>query len=297
VYTRILVPLDGSKLAEGVLPYSRFLAGALQLPVDLIHVNDPEMVAPSAHRTRGADYLNEVAASSLSSLTVNCYVKNGAAAEVILNTALADAGILITIATHGQSGGQRWLLGRVAQKVLQASKNPLILIRPNEETRPSGEVRLTAVIVPLDGSHLAEQIFPHVVYFATKLGLQVVLIRTYTLPTASYFMGAHVSTPDMADFREKMKKEVGDYLHAKVEELRVEGVAKVSCVVTEGKGAEEIIDLAQRTSDNMVAMSTHGRSGIGRWVLGSVTDRVVSYCGDPVLVIRPLSSQTTRAPV
>jgi nucleotide-binding universal stress UspA family protein len=101
----------------------------------------------------------------------------------------------------------------------------------------------------------------------------------------------------MADFREKMKKEVGDYLHAKVEELRVEGVAKVSCVVTEGKGAEEIIDLAQRTSDNMVAMSTHGRSGIGRWVLGSVTDRVVSYCGDPVLVIRPLSSQTTRAPV
>ncbi|HEY1232723.1 MAG TPA: universal stress protein [Candidatus Binatia bacterium] len=47
------------------------------------------------------------------------------------------------------------------------------------------------------------------------------------------------------------------------------------------------MDLAQKTSDNIVAMSTHGRSGMGRWVLGSVTDRVVSYCGDPVLVIRP----------
>jgi nucleotide-binding universal stress UspA family protein len=96
----------------------------------------------------------------------------------------------------------------------------------------------------------------------------------------------------MAGFEEKMKKEVGDYLHAKVEQLRVNGVGKVSSVIAEGKGAEEIIDLAQRTPDNMVAMSTHGRSGIGRWVLGSVTDRVVSYCGDPVLVIRPLSSQT-----
>ena len=53
--------------------------------------------------------------------------------------------------------------------------------------------------------------------------------------------------------------------------------------------AEEIIDLAQKTSGNIVAMSTHGRSGMGRWVLGSVTDRVVCYCGDPVLVVRPKS--------
>jgi nucleotide-binding universal stress UspA family protein len=88
----------------------------------------------------------------------------------------------------------------------------------------------------------------------------------------------------------KIKKEVTDYLQAKVDELHGEGIEKVSLVAVEGRGPEEIIDLARKTTDNIVAMSTHGRSGIGRWVLGSVTDRVACYCGDPVLVIPTPSS-------
>jgi nucleotide-binding universal stress UspA family protein len=121
-----------------------------------------------------------------------------------------------------------------------------------------------------------------------KLGLQVVLMRTYTLPTTSYFMAAQVSPPDMAALGEKIKREVGDYLDLKAAELRVKGLLKVSVAVGEGGGPDEIIDLAQRSPDSIVAMSTHGRSGIGRWVLGSVADRVVSYSGGPVLVIRPV---------
>jgi len=74
-----------------------------------------------------------------------------------------------------------------------------------------------------------------------------------------------------------------------MEQLQAEQIDRVSILALEGRGPEEIIDLAQKTSDNIVAMSTHGRSGMGRWVLGSVTDRVVCYCGDPVLVIRPKS--------
>jgi nucleotide-binding universal stress UspA family protein len=88
----------------------------------------------------------------------------------------------------------------------------------------------------------------------------------------------------------KIKEEITDYLQAKVEQLQAEGIEKVSFMAVEGRGPEEIIDLARKTTDNIVAMSTHGRSGIGRWVLGSVTDRVACYCGDPVLVIRTASS-------
>jgi nucleotide-binding universal stress UspA family protein len=272
MYNNILVPLDGSKLAEAVLPYAAFLAGALQLPVDLVHVNDPETHSPSIHPTRSADYLNQVAASFLSRLTVSCAVKTGAAAEVILDTASADAGTLVAMATHGQSGGRRWLLGSVAQKVVQATKNPLLLIRPQDGAPSDGDVRLGTMIVPLDGSHLAEQIFPHVVFFATKLGLQVILIRTYTLPSAGYYLAAHVAPPDAAEVRAKTEKETS--------------------VVAEGRGPEEIIELARKTTGSIVAMSTHGRSGMGRWVLGSVTDRVVSYCGEPVLIIRPATFPT-----
>lgn len=288
IYNRILVPLDGSKLAEGVLSYVRLLASALKLPVDLMHVNDPETVAPFPQPMQGRDYLKEAAASFTSSLAVNCRVENGRAADVIVDRASGDAGTLITMATHGRSGAQRWLLGGVAQKVLQASTNPLFLIRPREET-PARDVRLNTIILTLDGSHLAEKIFPHVIYLANRLRLEVVLIRTYTLPTTGYFLATGVSPPAIGELGEKIKGEATDYLRAKIEELQAEGIEKASFVAIEGKGPEEIIDLARRTANNMVAMSTHGRSGIGRWVLGSVTDRVVCYSGDPVLVIRPTS--------
>ena len=102
-------------------------------------------------------------------------------------------------------------------------------------------------------------------------------------------MSAGVSPPAIGELGVKIKEEATDYLGAKVEELQAEGIEKVSFVAVEGKGPEEIIDLARKTANNIVAMSTHGRSGIGRWIMGSVTDRVVCYSGDPVLVIRPTS--------
>jgi len=79
-------------------------------------------------------------------------------------------------------------------------------------------------------------------------------------------------------------------LGASTEELTAGGIEKITCTVVEGRGPEEIIELARKNSDSWVAMSTHGRSGMGRWVLGSVTDRVVSNCGAPVLVVRPAPS-------
>lgn len=291
IYTKVLVPLDGSKLAETVLPYASFLASAMQLPVHLIHANDPETNSPSLHPTRAAEYLNQAAASSLSGLTVKCTVETGQAPSVILDTAASDRGTLVAMATHGQTGGRRWLLGHVSRKVVQAARNPLLLIRPQEAvTVAAGKTRIESIIVPLDGSRLAEQIFPHVVYLSTKLNLQVILFRTYALPPAGYFLAAHVPPSNMDELREKTEKEMADYLKAKAAELSASGLQRVAWVVAEGAGPEKIIELAQKTSGNMVAMCTHGRSGIGRWVLGSVTDRVVSNCGDPVLVIRPAPS-------
>jgi nucleotide-binding universal stress UspA family protein len=285
MYKRILVPLDGSKLSESVLPYARFVANRLQLPIDLLHVNDAENGMGS--HAKGTDYLTQVAAG-LSNSVVDCFIEDGKAAEVIVDRASRDPGILITMATHGRSGAQRWLLGSVAQKVLQATSSPLLLIRSKKETRSSDEARIRSVIVPLDGSHLAESIFPHVLYLAKHLNLEVVLIRSYIVPTTGYFVGTGVLPPAIGELASKIKKETTEYLQARMEQLQAEGIDRVTCLALEGKGAEEIIDLAQKTSDNIVAMSTHGRSGMGRWVLGSVTDRVVCYCGDPVLVIRPL---------
>ncbi len=92
--------------------------------------------------------------------------------------------------------------------------------------------------------------------------------------------------PDIEGLLESLKEEAKDYLEKKVQQLSGDGVKNVSYVLAEGESAGKVIDFARETPDNLVAMCTHGRSGVGRWVLGSVTDRVVRHCGDPVLVIR-----------
>lgn len=292
MYSKILIPLDGSKVAEAVLPYSKCLAETLQLPVQIVHVIDPKTVVPAGQSNREMEYLKGAAAAYLGSASADCVVKSGVAAEIILDAASANPGTLIAMATHGQSGGQRWLLGQVAQKVLQAAKNPLVLIRPNEAQPSKSEGRFRTIIVPLDGSHLAEQVLPHVVYLATQLQSSVVLMRTYTLPTAGYFMAAGISHPDMTALSEKIKQDAGGYLESTAAELRAQGLSKISSHIVEGHGPEEIIELARRNADSLIALASHGRSGFGRWVLGSVAERVVSYAGTPVLVIRPVAEST-----
>lgn len=300
MYTKIVVPLDGSPLAEGILPYTRFLAKALGVPVELLHAVDPEaisiLVSPQFGRyvdvveadmkQSAVDYLKPLKGSFPDPSKVECSVSIGKAAQVIIDRAAAQTGTLIAMATHGLSGMRRWLLGSVADKVLHLTSNPLLLARPNKKVETAGVAQLKTVVVPLDGSPLAESVLPHVSALAKEMRLEVVLLRAYTLPTSSYFVGEGYVHPDLGQLIEHMREGAKDYLEGKVRQLNAEGLDRVSYLVPEGNAAEQVIEIAQQTSDNFVAMCTHGRSGVGRWVLGSVTGRVVTHSGDPVLVIR-----------
>jgi nucleotide-binding universal stress UspA family protein len=287
MYKQILVPLDGSKLAESVLPYVRCLAQALKAPVQLLHVNDPETVAGIAHPNRGEDYLRSVQSSVLKSLSVSSSVESGKAAEVIIDTAARDQSTLIAMATHGRSGIQRWLLGSVGHKVLHATANPLLLVRPQEQPS-SDSVQLKTLVVPLDGSHLAEKVLPHALALARALKSELILTRVCSIPIGVQVVPEAAYVPNLNQLGESIREEAKLYLEAKVEQLRAEGMDGVSYVLMEGDSAAEIIDLARKTRDNLLAMCTHGRTGLNRWAIGSVTERVVRHCGDPVLVVRAL---------
>src|SRR6266550_2568016 len=166
MYTRILLPLDGSKTAEKVLPYGRFLASTLKLPVELLTAIDIAEIAKriSAEKAR---YLNTLIENNIRTSeqylsgiarkfengSVKCTVEKGTAEEVIIERAAADKGTLISMATHGRSGINRWLLGSVAEKVLRGTTNPLLLVRATEEEK--AEATLKSIVVPLDGSELA----------------------------------------------------------------------------------------------------------------------------------------------
>jgi nucleotide-binding universal stress UspA family protein len=296
MYTQMLVPLDGSKIAEAVLPYARMLAENLQIPVELLTVVNVAETSKHVHAGQFTyfdtlirdqvlsveKYLNGVA-KSFQGETVSCSVEKGITAGTILNKAEADNGTLIAMATHGRSGLKRWLLGSIAEKVLRAAKNPLFLIRANEEATTDGKTVLDSVIVPLDGSELAESVLPHAVELAKALDSKLRLMRSYDVT------GMTLSYRDYSGFTAlsaKCKNEAISYLDVKVNQLKKEKLSDVASFLREGEPAEEIIEAAKGAPNSLIAMCTHGRSGVDRWMLGSVTEKVVRHSGNPVLVIR-----------
>jgi nucleotide-binding universal stress UspA family protein len=307
VYKRILVPLDGSKLAERVLPYAHAVAEATGVGVQLLRVFNPAPLAmadagigrylnqiEAGLREESLEYLNSVRPSLAGFNTpVSCEVLLGHAASCIIAEADKTAGTLIAMSTHGRSGVSRWLLGSVTDKVLHATVSPLLIVRSRDEGKEPAEVHLKTVIVPLDGSPLAEQVLPYLTPLAKALELKVVLVRVIP-PEGLHYGYRDYPVRYSEDFapEEETEKHATDYLHRISDKLQEGGLGSAEECVLRGNPAEAIVDLAQATPDNLVAMTTHGRSGLGRWVLGSLTDRVVRHSGDPVLVVRAMAHPT-----
>lgn len=304
MYSKILVPLDGSKLSEAILPYARSLAGSLKIPVELLVVIEPDVISTFSDpkhgrymdivetdmKRNGVDYLEKVARTFPDALAATCSARIGNPAETILEQASEGEDTLIAMSTHGRSGVKRWILGSIADKVLHAARSHLLLVRSDGKGEVAQELSLKTVVVPLDGSHLAEGVLPRVAALAKKTKMEVILLRAYPMAIQAFYVEAEAYMPDFERLSADSKAEASRYLDEKVKQLQSEGLEKVSYVVSQGDAADEIISMARQSSDNLVAMCTHGRSGVGRWVLGSVTDRVVRHCGDPVLVVRASGS-------
>ena len=294
MYTRILVPLDGSETAEKALPYARAFAGNLKVPVELLGVIDISHYA-SGDRVRYLDALIDAAilrnqeylkrvATTFAGARVESTVEGGAPAEAIVTKAAGNKGTLIVMATHGRSGLKRWLLGSIAEKVLRGASNPALLVRASGETETEGEVTPTRIIVPLDGSELAEAALTTVVELARALKLKVVLLRAYSVKAIMY--SDEDNLHDSNEIAAELKNEATRYLDHWAGRLKSEGCADVLPIVSEGDAAETIIEVAEGAPNSLIAMCTHGRSGVKRWVLGSVTEKVIRHAGNPVLVLR-----------
>ncbi len=303
MYKKMLVPLDGSEAAENVLPYARALAKRLALPVDLLEVVDFTELARSVSAADGL-FLDRIAkdearrsavylagiAESFSGIAARCLVRQGRAADIIVEMAAAEKDTLIMMATHGRSGFNRFFLGSVTEKVLRATSSPLLVVRAQEGVVTGGEAVFKALVLPLDGSELAESVMPSVVALAKQLDLEIILLRAYAVPYGAYSAGEGFYDPlNLESFLARLREETTDYLENKTAELKRQGIEKVSYLAKEGLSADEIISLGRESPDHLIAMCTHGYSGVKRWVLGSVTETVVRHAAGPVLVLRAQS--------
>ena len=309
VYSRIILPLDGSHTSEQAIPLARELALQLSLPVRLVHAVEPDSpsitqslysnrrwMEPASAREDGArDYLKMISSRlAADGLQVETAIPHQEPARGIVEEAGQDPQALIVITSHGRSGLARWWLGSVADKVLHMSDIPVLILRIREQSFRSPSESLGRLIVPLDGSELAELVLPHVAHLASGLGLPVTLLQI-TPPEEEYYRYAALgpglapapmpSAPSIAELVQEAAREGSAYLDEVKSRLIGEGVQSVDTEVTLGTPADVIVD---RALDNggLVAMTTHGRSGVGRMMLGSVAERVIRQSGCPVLVVR-----------
>ena len=139
------------------------------------------------------------------------------------------------------------------------------------------------ILVPLDGSPLAEAVLPHAEALAKSEGAEIVLMRVAVTPARYIF--AH-NPAEGNNIIHIIEKETEDCMKAEVAKLQDEGV-KVTGITREGAASEMILEAAEDTHADMIAMATHGYSGVQRWLMGSVADRVVPYSHIPVMLIHP----------
>ena len=139
------------------------------------------------------------------------------------------------------------------------------------------------ILVPLDGSPLAEAVLPHAEALAKSEGAELILLRVAVTPARYLF--AH-NPAEGNNIIKMIEKETEDYMKAEVAKLQEEGFT-VTGITRDGVAPDEILEVAEETHADVIAMSTHGRSGVQRWLMGSVADRVVHYSHIPVMLIHP----------
>jgi nucleotide-binding universal stress UspA family protein len=298
--TRILVPLDGSSLAEQALPCAMTLGLGLPAELVLFHAvsipSDAREILDDAGRDADAliehmeakaeSYLEKVAGQLQDAgMSVRQVVWHGAAAGAIVDYA-EQAGIQqIVMATHGYTGVSRWTHGSVAERVLQSASVPVLMVcaLADEASASLNPVRCRRILVPLDGSTTAEQVLPPATSIAKAMDAEMVLFRVSIVHVSGWYTGEWFE-PLEGDL-ETANHHAKDYLNRVTRDLIGQGI-KVSTVVEMGTVTESIVSYAETQRIDLIAMCTHGRTGLKRWILGSVADRVLRAGRIPILLVR-----------
>jgi nucleotide-binding universal stress UspA family protein len=213
-------------------------------------------------------------------------VRRGPAAESILDYARLTDITQIVMATHGYSGIKRWTHGSVAERVLQAARAPLLLVRVGERDVASDWQQLARcrrILVPLDGSPVAEQILPSVVSVAQAMSGELILFQVPIAHVSGWMTGEwYLPIQGALDTAEE---DAQAYLSTVAGRLKEQGL-DVATATSVGSVADCIVEYAEVNHVDLIAMCTHGRTGLARWALGSVADRVLRAGGKPILLVR-----------
>lgn len=280
MFERILVPLDGSEVSEAILGQVCRLLRLKDSAVVLFQAV-PIPVQPGLEYAPLMVDLKSDAENYITSLerqlrkegvNVRGIVRVGGEATGILDAAKEEKATLIAMASHGRSGLSRFMLGSVAEKVIRASDVPVLVVRSFQDAAvgarrtPVQEIPIRRILMPVDGSESSLAAIPHVRALAKAVGASVLVLG-------------------VVEPSREGKGEGEPLIRMATKDLAAASIP-VDPIVRVGDPASEILDACTRHDVDLLVMSTHGRSGPGRWVMGSVTEKVLRGAKVPMLVVR-----------
>jgi nucleotide-binding universal stress UspA family protein len=316
MFQRILVPLDESLRAERALPVAARIARATGGSLLLVQVINPPIdysgglglvplmteQAIESEMAGATDYLNAVAASpELSGIETRTEVSFGLPAQHLIAAAEAHESDLVVLCSHGRTGFTRWALGSVAHTLVHQSTAPVLVLQESKVAAllaRLGSARSLRALVPLDGSPLAEAALNPAATLTAALAAPAqgtLHLVQVVKPVSSPAMEGFVS-----EFNEETRRLASTYLATVAEGVQAvtgRALALTTSVELASDVASALLSQAEHGGNgqetrgaggcDLIAMSTHGRSGLERWVMGSVTQRLLNATKLPMLIVRP----------
>jgi nucleotide-binding universal stress UspA family protein len=298
MFEKILLPMDGSVLAEQAIPYVRDLASQLNAEIHLVHV------CPVVHQNlthMHKIYLDQIETNLRKSMkevwglksepAIKSEILNGEPAPAIIEYIKQNSINLVAVTTCGASGLRVWAMGSVADKVVRDAGIPTLLIRV-KDSPPSGKGFIKRILLPVDSSDASKIAVPYGAELAKKLGASLTVfsmaqtVYAQNLDGMGVGVGVNWDAVDAAT-----KKYVDEYLQVIEADLKTKGLTVDHITVLGIDASTEILELEKKIPADIVVMATRGRSGISRWAFGSTAERVLRDGELPLLLIRETSGK------
>jgi len=313
MFDPILVPLDGSQLAECVLSHTVAIARPFDADISLLNILEKNQAGAPAqlfdllnwqiNKTKAVLYLETIKARlQASGLRVKTTVLEGLVAEGITEYAQKQGMKLIVLSSHGRHGLTQWGISSVTQKIILSAQTSLLIVRAHQQVTPAGESPETPVyqriLVPLDGSQRAENVLPIITQLSHYHKSQIHLVQVVQTPEMARQMPPAREDIDLStQVVARNREEAGRYLEQLKSRSYLEGIAVQSHLITSDNAAVALHQLEEQEHIDMVTLSAHGHSGNHLWPYGSMVNNFILYGKVPLLIVQDLPARQEPPPL
>jgi nucleotide-binding universal stress UspA family protein len=313
MFDTILVPLDGSQLAECVLPHVVSIARSFNAEVILLRVLEKNQVGASAQlfdllnwqiqKTKAALYLEEIKGRfTESNIRTRTMVLEGLVAEGVIEYAQNQGVKLIILSSHGRHGLTQWGISSITQKIVLSAPTSVLIVRAHQYDIPAGKLSATPfyqrILVPLDGSQRAEHVLPIITQLAHVHKPNIHLVHVVHPPEMARQMppaGEDINLSNLVIARNR--EEAGHYLEQVKSRSYLHGITVQAHLVTSDHTAAALYQLVEQEHIDMVILNAHGYSGKHQWPYGSVVNNFILYGRVSLLIVQDLPAKQEPKPL